>query len=36
MYKIRQVSLDEDLTISEGGFIREIKIDDKVIAPIIV
>jgi hypothetical protein len=29
MYKVRQVSLDEDLTISESGFIKEIQIEDK-------
>ena len=29
MYKVRQVSLDEDLTVSESGFIKEIQIDDK-------
>jgi Pvc16 N-terminal domain len=30
MYKVRQVSLDEDLTMSESGFIKEIQIDDKI------
>ncbi|NOT50450.1 MAG: DUF4255 domain-containing protein [Chitinophagaceae bacterium] len=34
MYKIRQVSLDEDLTISESGFIKEIQIEDKVTEPL--
>jgi hypothetical protein len=34
MYKIRQVTLDEDLMISESGFIKEIKIEDKLKQPV--
>jgi len=34
LYKIRQVSLDEDLTVSESGFIKEIQIDDKIKLPV--
>jgi hypothetical protein len=34
MYKVRQVSLDEDLTMSESGFIKEIQIDDKIKLPV--
>jgi hypothetical protein len=34
MYKIRQVTLDEDLMISESGFIKEIKLDEKVKQPV--
>lgn len=34
MYKIRQVSLDEDLSVSESGFIKEIKMEDKVKQPV--
>ncbi|HMK26181.1 MAG TPA: DUF4255 domain-containing protein [Chitinophagaceae bacterium] len=34
MYKIRQVTLDEDLVISESGFIKEIKLDEKVKQPV--
>jgi Pvc16 N-terminal domain len=34
MYKIRQVTLDEDLVISESGFIKEIKIEDKLKQPV--
>lgn len=34
MYKVRQVSLDEDLTMSESGFIKEIQIDDKLKLPV--
>jgi Pvc16 N-terminal domain len=34
MYKIRQVTLDEDLMISESGFIREIRLDEKVKQPV--
>jgi Pvc16 N-terminal domain len=34
MYKIRQVTLDEDLVISESGFIKEIKLDEKLKLPV--
>lgn len=34
MYKIRQVTLDEDLIISESGFIKEIKLDEKIKQPV--
>jgi hypothetical protein len=34
MYKIRQVALDEDLVISESGFIKEIKLDEKLKQPV--
>lgn len=29
MYKVRQVTLNEDVTISESGFIKEIQLNDK-------
>ena len=34
MYKIRQVTIDEDLVISESGFIKEIKLDEKLKQPV--
>lgn len=34
MYKIRQVSLDENLTVSESGFIKTIQINDKMKTPV--
>lgn len=34
MYKIRHVTVDEDLVISESGFIKEIKIQDKLKQPV--
>jgi hypothetical protein len=34
MYKVRQITIDEDLTVSESGFIKEIQINDKVIQPV--
>lgn len=34
MYKIRQITLDEDLMISESGFIKEIKLGEKVKQPV--
>ena len=34
MYKIRQITLDEDLMVSESGFIKEIKLDEKVKQPV--
>lgn len=34
LYKVRQVTLDEDLTISESGFIKEIQLDEKVKQPV--
>lgn len=34
MYKVRQVTLDEDLMISESGFIKEIKLDEKIKQPV--
>jgi hypothetical protein len=34
MYKVRQVMLDEDFTLSESGFIREIRLDDKLKQPV--
>jgi Pvc16 N-terminal domain len=29
MYKVRQVTLNEDVTISESGFIKEVQLNDK-------
>lgn len=34
MYKIRQVKLDEELIVSESGFIKEINIQDKLKVPV--
>jgi hypothetical protein len=34
LYKVRQVTIDEDLTVSESGFIKEIQLNDKVIQPV--
>ena len=34
LYKIRQLTVDEDLTISESGFIKEIQLDEQVIKPV--
>lgn len=34
MYKVRQLTLDEDLTVSESGFIKEIQIDEKLKQPV--
>lgn len=34
MYKVRQLTIDEDLTVSESGFIKEVQINDKVIQPV--
>lgn len=34
MYKIRQVSLDENLVTGESGFIKEIQLSDKMKAPV--
>jgi hypothetical protein len=34
MYKVRHISLDEDIIVSEGGFIKEIRLDDKVKQPV--
>ena len=34
LYKIRQVTIDEDLTISEGGLIREIQLTEKLKVPV--
>lgn len=34
MYKVRQVTLDEDITVSESGFIKEIKMEEKVKQPV--
>jgi hypothetical protein len=33
-YKVRQLTIDEDLTVSENGFIKKIQINDKVIQPV--
>jgi hypothetical protein len=35
MYKIRQVTLDENITVSESGFIKEIQVNDKMKIPVI-
>lgn len=34
MYKVRQVTLDEDLTVSEGGFIKEIEMTGAIKQPV--
>lgn len=34
LYKVRQVTLDEDITVSESGFIKEIQLDEKVKQPL--
>jgi hypothetical protein len=34
MYKVRQVTLDEDLTVSEGGFIKEIEVTEAIKQPV--
>ena len=34
LYKVRQLTIDEDLTLSESGFIKEVQINDKVIQPV--
>jgi hypothetical protein len=34
MYKLRQVTIDEDITTGESGFIKEIQLNDKVIPPV--
>ncbi|MEP7236216.1 MAG: DUF4255 domain-containing protein [Ferruginibacter sp.] len=34
MYKIRQVSVDENLTVSESGFIKTIQLNEKVKTPV--
>lgn len=34
MYKIRQLTIDEDIVVSESGFIKEIRIDDKAKQPV--
>jgi hypothetical protein len=34
LYKIRQISVDENLTISESGFVKIIQLNDKVKTPV--
>lgn len=34
MYKVRQVTLDEDATISESGLIKQIQLNDKIKLPV--
>ena len=34
VYKVRQITIDENVTISESGFIREIILNDKVKQPV--
>ena len=34
MYKIRQITIDEDITVSESGFIKEIKLNEKLKQPV--
>jgi uncharacterized protein DUF4255 len=34
LYKVRQLTIDEDITESESGFIKEIQLTDKVIQPV--
>ena len=35
MYKIRQLTIDEDLVVSEGSFIKEIVLEEKLKLPVI-
>jgi hypothetical protein len=35
LYKVRRVTIDEDVTISESGFIREIQLNDKIKQPVV-
>jgi hypothetical protein len=34
LYKVRQITIDEDITSSESGFIRQIQINDRAIEPV--
>ena len=34
MYKVRQVTIDEDATISESGFIKEIQLNEALKLPV--
>jgi hypothetical protein len=34
LYKVRQVTMDEDVTVSESGFIKEIQLEEKVKQPV--
>lgn len=34
MYKVRQVTLDENATISESGFIKQVQLNDKLKVPV--
>ena len=34
LYKVRQISVDENLTISESGFIKDIQLNEKVKTPV--
>ena len=34
LYKVRQLTIDEDSTVSESGFIKEIQLSEKVIQPV--
>jgi hypothetical protein len=35
LFRVRQITIDEDLILSEGGFIRQIQIDEKGKQPVI-
>jgi hypothetical protein len=34
LYKVRQLTIDEDSTVSESGFIKEVQLTEKVIPPV--
>jgi hypothetical protein len=34
LYKVRQVTVDEDITTSEGGFIKQIQLDETLLKPV--
>lgn len=34
LYKMRQLTIDEDITVSESGFIKEVQLTEKVIPPV--
>ena len=34
LYKVRQITVDEDITTSEGGFIKQIQIDETLLKPV--
>ncbi len=34
LYKVRQITVDEDITTSEGGFIKQIQLDETLLNPV--